>query len=126
MLLTISVMVIAASTVVFLIFFVPVQLQARRTLRELEKLMDTVRMQLVPLSHDLAAISLEVKEILQSLHRQIDKIDDGVTSLWDSILRLRKFQEEIEQIVEEPLFELASLVKGVIRGVEAFVRILRR
>ena len=126
MLLTISVVVIAASFVVLIIFLIPALLQLRRTSRELEKLMDTVRMQLVPLSHDLTAISLEVKEILQSLHRQVDKIEDGVTSVRDSVLRLRKFQEELQQIVEEPLLELASLMKGVIRGVEAFLRILRR
>ena len=126
MLLTISVTVIAASIVVLIVFFIPVLLQVRRTSRELEKLMDTVRLQLVPLSHDLTVISLEVKEILQSLHRQIDKIEDGVTSVRDSVLRLRKFQEELEQIVEEPLLELASLVKGVMQGIEAFVRILRR
>ncbi len=83
-------------------------------------------MHLAPLSHDLSGISLEVKEILRSIHRQVDKIEDGVSSVRDSVLRLKKFQEEVQQIVEGPLLELASLVKGVARGVEAFLRILRR
>jgi uncharacterized protein YoxC len=126
MLLTLSVTVIAASIVVFILFLIPVLLQVRRTSRELEKLIDNVRMQLAPLSHDLAAISLEVKGILESLRRQVDKIEEGVTSVRDAALRLRKFQEEVQQIVEEPLLELALLVKGVIRGVEAFLRIFRR
>lgn len=126
MLLTISVTVIAASIVVLIIFLIPVLLQVRRASRELEKLIDSVRMQLAPLSHDLTAISLEVKEILQSLHRQIDKIEDGVTSVRDSVLRLKKFQEEVQEIVEGPLLELALLVKGMIRGVEAFLRMFRR
>ncbi len=126
MLLTISVMVIAVSIVVLNIFFIPTLLQVRRTSRELEKLMDGVRMHLAPLSHDLSGISLEVKEILRSIHRQVDKIEDGVSSVRDSVLRLKKFQEEVQQIVEGPLLELASLVKGVARGVEAFLRILRR
>jgi uncharacterized protein YoxC len=126
MLLTLSVTVIAASIVVFILFLIPVLLQVRRTSHELEKLIDNVRMQLAPLSHDLAAISLEVKGILESLRRQVDKIEEGVTSVRDAALRLRKFQEEVQQIVEEPLLELALLVKGVIRGVEAFLRIFRR
>jgi uncharacterized protein YoxC len=126
MLLTISVMVIAVSVVVLIIFSIPVLLQVRRTSRELEKLIDTARMQLVPLSHDLTVISLEVKEILQSLHRQIDKIEDGVTSVRDSVLRLRNFQEELQEMVKEPLLEFASVAKGVIQGIEAFLRILRR
>jgi uncharacterized protein YoxC len=126
MLLTISVTIIAASIVVFVLFLIPVLLQVRRTSRELEKLIDTARMQLVPLSHDLTAISAEVKRILQSLGRQVDKIEKGVDSVRDAALRLKKFQEEVQQIVEEPLFELASLVKGIIRGVEALLRIFRR
>lgn len=126
MLLTISVTIIAASIVVFVLFLIPVLLQVRRTSRELEKLIDTARMQLVPLSHDLTAISAEVKRILQSLGRQVDKIEDGVNSVREAALRLKKFQEEVQQIVEEPLFELATLVKGMIRGVEALLRIFRR
>jgi uncharacterized protein YoxC len=58
MLLTISVTVIAASIVLLIVFMIPVLLQIRRTARELEKLIDTTRMQLVPVSHDLTAVSL--------------------------------------------------------------------
>jgi uncharacterized protein YoxC len=126
MLLTISVTVMAASIVVLILFLIPVLLQVRRTFRELEKLIDTTRMQLAPLSHDLTTISVEVKGILQSIRRQVDKIEDGVSSVRDAALALRKFQGEVQQIVEEPLLELALLVKGLIRGFEAFLHIFRR
>jgi uncharacterized protein YoxC len=126
MLLTISVTVIAASIVLFVIFLVPVLLQIRRTSHELEKLFDTARMQVTPLSHDLTAISLEIKGILQTLRRQVDKVEDGINTVRDAALRLKALQEEVQQIVEIPLLELASLVRGVSRGVEAFLRVLRR
>jgi uncharacterized protein YoxC len=126
MLLTISVTVIAASVVLFVIFLVPVLLQIRRTSHELEKLFDTARMQVTPLSHDLTAISLEIKGILQTLRRQVDKVEDGINTVRDAALRLKALQEEVQQIVEIPLLELASLVRGVSRGVEAFLRVLRR
>jgi uncharacterized protein YoxC len=126
MILTISVTVIAASVVVFTVFLVPVLLQVRRTSRELEKLFDTARMQITPLSHDLTAISLEIKGIFQSIRRQVDKVEDGITSVRDAALRLKEFQAEIEQTIEGPLLELASLVKAVSRGAEAFLRIFHR
>ena len=126
MLMTISVTVIAASIVLFVAFLIPVLLQIRRTSRELEKLFDTARMQVTPLSHDLTAISLEIKGILQSIHRQVDKVEDGITAVRDSALRLKEFQLEVQQMIEDPLIELAALVKGVSRGVEAFLRIFRR
>jgi uncharacterized protein YoxC len=126
MLLTISVTVIAASIVLFVAFLIPVLLQIRRTSRELEKLFDTARMQVTPLSHDLTAISLEIKSMLQSVRRQVDKVEDGITAVRDSALRLKEFQLEVQQMIEDPLIELAALVKEVSRGVEAFLRIFRR
>jgi len=126
MVLTISVAVIAASIVLFVAFLIPVLLQIRRTSRELEKLFDTARMQITPLSHDLTAISLEFKGIFQSIRRQVDKVEDGITSVRDAALRLKEFQAEIEQTIEGPLLELASLVKAVSRGAEALLRIFHR
>ena len=126
MVLTISVAVIAASVILFVAFLIPVLLQIRRTSRELEKLFDTARMQVTPLSHDLTAISLEIKGILQSVRRQVDKAEDGINAVRDAALRLKGFQAELQQTIEEPLLELAALVKGVSRGVEAFLRVIRR
>jgi uncharacterized protein YoxC len=126
MLLTISVTVIAATAVLSIGFLIPTLLQVRRTSHELEKLFDTVRMQVTPLSHDLAAITSDIRGMLQSIRRQVDKAEDGITAVRDAAFRLKTFQTEIEQILEEPLLELASLVKAVTRGVEAFLNILRR
>jgi uncharacterized protein YoxC len=126
MLVTISVTVIAASVVVFTFFLIPVLLQVRRTSRELEKLIDTTRLQIVPLSHDLTAISSEVNGILRSLHRQMDKVEEGITSVRDVARNFQVFQMEIQRVVEEPLIQLATLAKGVIRGFEAILSFLRR
>jgi uncharacterized protein YoxC len=126
MLLTISIAVIAASFVLFIAFLIPVLLQIRRTSRELEKLFDTARMQVTPLSHDLTAISSEIKDILLSVRRQVDRVEDGVTAVRNAAFRLKEFQTEIEHTIEGPLLELAALVKAVSRGVEAFLRIIRR
>ena len=53
-LLTISVTVIAAIMVLALIFLIPVLLQVRRTAHEAEKLIDSVRVQVAPVSRDIA------------------------------------------------------------------------
>src|SRR5512136_2689929 len=126
MLLTISVTVIAASIVVVGIIFIPVILQIRRTAREAEKLLETARMQLVPLSHDLTVISREVSGILQSVHRQVDRVEDGIATVQGAAERLRDFEEAILTRVEEPLLELAALVRAVSRGIGAFLNFFRR
>lgn len=125
MLMTISVTVIAASIVVVAIVLIPVILQIRRTAREAEKLLDTVRMQIVPLSHDLTVISKEVSGILQSIHRQVDRVEEGIATVRDAAERLREFEETVLTRVEEPLLELATLLSAVSRGIGAFLRFFR-
>lgn len=125
MLQTISVTVIAASIVVVAIVLIPVILQIRRTAREAEKFLEIARMQIVPLSHDLTVISREVSSILQSVHRQVDRVEEGIATVQGAAERLREFEEGVLTIVEEPLIELATLVRAVSRGIGAFLRFFR-
>ena len=83
-------------------------------------------MQVVPLSHDLTVISREASSILQSIHRQVDKVEDGIATVQDAAERLRDFEETVLTRVEEPLLEIASLISAVSRGMGAFARYLRR
>ena len=125
MLQTISVTIIAASIVVVAIVLIPVILQIRRTAREAEKLIETVRMEIVPLGHDLTVISKEISGILQSVHRQVEKVEEGIATVQDAAERLRDFEEAALTIVEGPLVRLATLVSAASRGIGAFVRFLR-
>ncbi len=125
MLQTISVTVIAASIVIVAIVLIPVILQIRRTAREAEKLMETARMEIVPLGHDLAVISKEVSGILQSVHRQVEKVEEGIATVRDAAERLRDFEEAALTIVEAPLVKFATLVSAASRGLEAFLRFFR-
>jgi len=123
---TISVAVIAAIMVVGVLCLIPVLSQIRRTAQQVEKTLETARMQIVPVSHDLTIISQEVNGIIQSIHRQVDKIEDGVTTVRDGAERLREFEEDMVQRIEKPLMEMATLLSAVTRGVDTFVRLLLR
>jgi uncharacterized protein YoxC len=122
---TISITVIAASIVVVAIVLIPLILQIRRTAREAEKLLETARTHIVPLSHDLTVISKEVSSIVQSIHRQVDTLEEGIASVRDAAERLRDFEESALTIVEAPLVKLATLVSAASRGVGAFLRFFR-
>jgi uncharacterized protein YoxC len=125
MLLTISVTVIAASMLAVVILLIPAILQISRTAREAEKFFEAARMQVVPLSHDLTVISTEVSGILQSIHRQVDKVEGGIAAVRDAAERLREFEEGVLTFVEGPLLKLATLVSAASRGVGAFLRYFR-
>jgi uncharacterized protein YoxC len=126
MALTISLIVIAASLVVVVLMQSLTLLQIRRTAREVEKVLETARMHFAPVSRDLTVISQQVNAILQSIRGQVDKAEETVTTVRDTALRLRDFEEEVMHRVEEPLLEVASLFGAVGRGLGAFLRIIRR
>ena len=125
-LLTINVTVIAAILVLVLIFFIPVLLQVRRTAHEAEKLIDSVRLQVAPVSHDITGISQEVKSVIQSIHRQVDRVEDGIETVHDMTIRAKEFQLEVKRRIEEPLLQLVAVLGGVKRGVEAIASIFWR
>ena len=126
MALTIIFTIIAAALVIAVIFLIPTLSQVRRTALEAEKFFETIRLQIVPLAHDLAVISQEVNKVLQSIHRQVGKAEEAVTTFRDTAVRLRDFEEEILRKIQEPLSEIATLLGAVGRGVGAIVRMIRR
>jgi uncharacterized protein YoxC len=122
----VSIAVIAAIMVLVLIFLIPVLLQVRRTAKEAEKLIDSVRIQVAPVSRDIGLISRDVKSIVQSVHRQVDRVEDGVETVYDMAVRVKEFQIEVQRRIEEPLLQLAALLGGVKKGIEAFARVFGR
>jgi uncharacterized protein YoxC len=126
MLLTVSVSVIAAILVLSLIFLIPVLLKVRRTAHEAEKLIDSVRLQVAPLSHDVTAISLEVKSVIQSIHRQVDRVEGGIETVHDMAVRVKEFQIGVQRRIEDPLVQVAAVLIGIRRGVEAIANIFSR
>lgn len=125
-LMAISVTVIAAIMVLALIFQIPVLLQVRRTAREAEKLIDSVRVQVAPVSRDVGLIFRDVKSIVQSINRQVDRVEDGIETVHDMAVRAKEFQLEVKRRIEEPLLQLAAVLGGVKRGVEAIASIFWR
>ena len=125
MLLTISVTVIAASMIIVMIVLTPVILQISRTAREAEKFLETARMQIVPVSNDLTVISRELSSILQSIHRQVDRVEEGIATVQDAVERLREFEEGVLTIAEEPLLKFTTLIRAASRGIGAFWRVFR-
>ena len=125
-LLTISVTAIAAILVLVLIFFIPVLLQVRRTVHEAEKLIDSVRLQVAPVSREITTISRELRSVTQSLYRQVDRVEDGIETVHDMAVLAKEFQLEVKRRIEEPLLQLAAVLGGVKRGIEVMARIFYR
>jgi len=126
MFVTICVAFITAGMVVILFFQISMLLQIRRTASTLEKLLETARSHIVPLSHDLTVISQDLSGILRSVHRQVDKVEESITTIRDAALRLRGFGGRLFRRDEGPVLELMTLVIAAGQGLESLLRIIRR
>jgi uncharacterized protein YoxC len=125
MLLTISVTVIAASILVVVFFLIPVLLQFHRTLCEMKKLIETLNVQIEPLSRNLNDILRQTKDILQTIGQHVDRMEEGVMALRNIAVRLQEFQKELQDRVF-PLFKMVSLVGIGGKGLLSVLKFFRR
>jgi uncharacterized protein YoxC len=125
-LMAISVTVIAAVMVLALIFLIPVLLRVQRTAKEAETLIDTVRVQVAPISRDIGLISRDVHSIAQFIHRQADRVETGIETVHDMAVLVKAFQIEIQRRIMMPLVMLTSVLEGFKQGIETMARIVSR
>jgi uncharacterized protein YoxC len=122
MLLTVSVTVIAACFLILIFFLSPLILQFYRLSCELKKLTEFIRIQIEPITRDLTDILCQTKDILQSLHREVNQIEEGVSAVRDIAVRLKELQKQVQQRVETPLIELAALIGSMIKGFQSIIK----
>ena len=125
MLLTISVTVIAASILVVVFFLIPVLLQFYRTSCELKKLIENVNAQIEPLSRSMDDVFRQTRDMLQSIGRQVDRMEEGVIAVRDIAVRVQEFQKDIQERVF-PLLKVAGLVGIGGKGLLSFIKFFRR
>jgi uncharacterized protein YoxC len=57
-------------------------------------LIDSVRLQVARVSRDIIDIAQEVKSVAQAIHRQVDRVEDGIETVRDMVVRAKEFQLE--------------------------------
>ncbi len=111
-LLAISITVIAVVMVMRAFFEILALVQVRRAAREAEKMLASV-------SREVDLISSEVKSLVQSIHEQTERVEDSIETFHDMAAWMKAFQSEVKPGIEETLFQLAAVIGGLRRGVEA-------
>lgn len=126
MLTSISVTVIAAFVVIFVIALIPVLLQVRRAAREAEKLLETTRLQIAPLAHDAVRVLDDVRDIVKQAQRQMDKVEESVDAVRDTVVKLRDVESLLRDRIEKPLLGIVGTVGALVKGVRIFIDHIRR
>lgn len=126
MILEISVAIIAFFIVIFVFGLLVSLVQIRRTAKEAEKLMETTRHQIAPISHDLTIIVNDVKRIVGSVQKQMGMVEHGVSEIKDTIARIDHFEKVVQDRLEQPILEFATLVSAISRILKAFTELWKK
>lgn len=126
MLMSISVTVIAAFIVIFVVALIPVLLQLRRTAKEAEKLLETTRLQIAPIAHDVARVVDDVRDIVKQAQRQMGKVEESVEAVRDTVVKLRDVETLLRDRIEKPLLAIVGTVGALVKGVRVFLQYVRR
>jgi len=121
MILEISIAVIAFFMVIFVIGLLIVLFQIRRLAREAEKLIDTTRQQVTPLSHDLALILHDAQKIVGSVQGQVAKVEKGVDEIQQIAVRISDFEKQVEEKIQQPFLEFAAMVAAFFKALQVLV-----
>lgn len=119
-----SLVVIALSMTVIMVAAVATLLRVRRLAMEAEKLVETVRMHVPPLIHDLTKITGDIRSIAHIVERQAPKLSDAAEAVRSTARDIHDFERMLLDRVQRPLLDFTAIVSGVVRGVVTFWRTL--
>ncbi|MFQ5864528.1 MAG: DUF948 domain-containing protein [bacterium] len=120
MVISISVAVIAGLLLVNTVFFVVAMIKAIRAFGEAQKLMEMIRLQLAPISHDLTQVISDVRSIVRTAEREMGKVEDSITAVRDTTQSIKEFEAMIQERIERPLLDVTAILSALIKGSKVF------
>lgn len=118
----VSVAFIAFCMLLIMIAVVAVLLRVRSLLREVEKFLETARLHVPALMHDVTQISSDVRSIVRSVERDMPKLSRAMDSLRATAGDIHDLERAIRDRIEGPLLGLSAITGGLLRGFNAFWR----
>ncbi len=121
-----SVAVIAGLFLLNTVFLVLFLIKAFKAFTEAQKFLETARMQLTPISHDITRIATEIKGILNTVQKELDKVGESLDHVKETARNLKEFERMIEERIQEPLLELTAFLSALVKGGRIFWQTLFR
>ena len=124
--LEISVTIIAAVLVLSSIFFMLAMFKVVRVMSESQKLIEMVRLQIAPITHDLTQIIGDVRSIVRSTEKEMDKVSESIGHIRDTTRNLREFEYMLQERIERPLLDVTAVLSALVKGGSVFIRHLTK
>ena len=115
-----SVAIIAGLLFLNTLFFIAVLLKALKAFGEAQRVLETVRLQLAPITHDASQIMSDVRSIVKNAEREMDKIGDSISAVRDTTRNLRDFELLLQERIERPLLDITAVLSALVKGGTVF------
>jgi|GEM_PF-590592 len=127
MLLEISVVVVAVLMSLSCIAFIIALFYLIKAVKSIERLSETVRPHIAPISHDITIITQKAAGVMESVQRQTAMIEESVTTFRDTTRSVRHFQQNLLEKFTLPAVKLSRFGRAIRVGFETvFDRLLHR
>ncbi|MCH6560193.1 DUF948 domain-containing protein [candidate division KSB1 bacterium] len=117
---SVSIAIIAALITINTLFMVIVLFKAIKVFGEIQKLIEMVRLHIVPVSHDVTHILGDVRSIVKAAEGEMGKVGDSITAVRDTAVNLKEFEEMIQERIEQPLLDVTSVLSALVKGGRVF------
>ena len=115
-----SVAIIAGLLLVNTVFIVTGLIRAMKTMTEAQKFIEMARLQIAPISHDVTQILSDVRSIVRTAEKDMDKVTDGLSAMRDTAVNLKEFEQRIQERIERPLLDIATTLSALAKGGKVF------
>ena len=100
----------------------PTLLRLRRLLHEIEKLIESARLNLAPLIHDVTQITWSVQKLIGNIEHIVQSVDDSFEAVRNTTDELRDFGRRISHLIERRFAIISAFFRGVGEGLSKYWR----
>lgn len=118
--LSLSVAIIAGLIFINTIFMVAMLYKAMKAFGEAQRLLEMVRLQIAPLTHDATQIITDVRSIVRSVEKEMGKVGESISAVRDTTRNIKEFEEMIQERIERPLLDITAVLSALAKGGKVF------
>ncbi|MFQ5637301.1 MAG: DUF948 domain-containing protein [bacterium] len=115
-----SVAIIAALILINTIFIIVALFKAVKAFTEAQKLMEMVRLQLAPITHDVTQILSDVRSIVRSAEKEMGKVGESISAVRDTTRSIQEFEALLQERIEKPLLDMTAVLSALVKGGRVF------
>ena len=118
--LEISVTIIAVVLVLSAMFFIVAMYRIVQVVNEGRSLIEMVRLQIAPITHDLTQIIGDIRSIVRTTEHEMDKVSETLGHVRDTTRNLRDFENMLQDRIERPLLDVTAVLSALVKGGRVF------